>query len=251
MASTKLSSPLTALLDQGLVRYAEGFREEAISLWQQALEQAPEDRRARDYLKSVGAITAGGIDAGSVSSPDVELVVGDEDIEDGDSGAQHGESLVPPFTSEVSTYDPDDEEDDSTQEIRTENVVPDVEILLRNARQEHGGRNLEAALKYAEEALKRDPDHEEAVPLAAALRKELADQYRAELEPLEQVPYLTANDASILELSLDKIGGFLISQIDGEITLDELLNILSTFDEFRVLSSLHFFLENGIIELRS
>jgi hypothetical protein len=77
------------------------------------------------------------------------------------------------------------------------------------------------------------------------------DRYRSALEPLEAVPFLRATDASILELSLDPIGGFLISQIDGQITVEELLMILGTFDEFRVLSSLNFFLENGIIELRS
>ena len=46
------------------------------------------------------------------------------------------------------------------------------------------------------------------------------------------------------------MGGFLISQIDGEISVEELLTILGTFDQFRVLSSLHYFLVNEIIELR-
>jgi tetratricopeptide (TPR) repeat protein len=242
-----LNSPVTQLLDKGLVRYALGKRDEAIELWQQAIEEAPQSRRARDYLKSVGALTADQMGHGSHG-----LTGETEPAEDDDSGGEH-DTLVPPFTKEpTSSFDGGEDLADITAEATpSEEMVPDVEILVRNARSEREQGDAESALKYAEEALKRDPEHAEAKSLFAELRKQLADSYRAELEPLEQVPYLTATDASILELSLDKIGGFLISQIDGEITLDELLTIVSTFDEFRVLSSLHFFLENGIIELRS
>jgi|GEM_PF-1711209 len=259
MASTgKMTSPLTRLLDKGLVRYALGQREEAIALWQEALETAPKSRRARDYLKSVGALTASQLVAAASTASEapitgetepVDQVAQEPGVDDGGDTSE----MVPPFTAEVNAYDSVDEEDfeDTERDMRVEPVVPDVDILLRNARAEEGNGQFEAALQHAEEALKRDPDREEAQELAGGLRKRLAQTYRAELEPLEQVPYLTATDSSILELSLDKIGGFLISQIDGEITVDELLTILSTFDEFRVLSSLHFFLENGIIELRS
>jgi tetratricopeptide (TPR) repeat protein len=254
----KITSPLTRLLDKGLVRYALGRREEAIALWQEALEQAPKSRRARDYLKSVGALTASQLEAAAAAA-DSPVITGESEPIDAAVDAVEVEpvpeqELVPPFTAEVTAFDStDDEEDfeDTERDLKVDSVVPDVDILLRNARAEEGNGQFEAALQHAEEALKRDPDRVEAQELAGSLRKRLAETYRAELEPLEQVPYLTATDSSILELSLDKIGGFLISQIDGEITVDELLTILSTFDEFRVLSSLHFFLENGIIELRS
>ena len=109
---------------------------------------------------------------------------------------------------------------------------------------------LEAALGRAEDALRREPENAQAERIVADLRGRLVERYLQELEPRERVPYLRATDASILELSLDPIGGFLISQIDGEITIEELLTILGTFDQYRVLHSLHFFLENGIIELR-
>jgi hypothetical protein len=167
-----------------------------------------------------------------------------------------GDSLVPPFTEELPAYTsgeadmpPEFDPDDETQDLET--LTTDVEVLLGNAREEEAAGQLEAALTFAEDALKREPDHTAANTLASSLKKRLSAEYRAELEPMESVPFLRATDASILELSLDPIGGFLISQIDGEITVDELLTILGTFDEFRVLSSLHFFLENGIIELRS
>jgi hypothetical protein len=135
-------------------------------------------------------------------------------------------------------------------ELDVEPVVPDVVLLLRDARSDFEAGHVESALGRAEDALRREPENPEAEKLVGMLRGRLVDEYLVELEPRERIPYLRATDASILELSLDPIGGFLISQIDGEITIEELLTILGTFDQYRVLHSLHFFLENGIIELR-
>ena len=244
---------VSSLLDKGLVRLAVGKRDEAIKLWQQALEKSPRSSRARDYLQSVGAITRAELDELGQSTSEVSPV---EHEEAARLERAPSDSLVPPFTEEMAAYTLDgdltpldpDETPDTTE---PETMVPDVEILLRNARAEEKAGDLESALQYSEDALKREPDHPLANALSSDIKKRLSADYRKELEPLHSVPFLRATDASILELSLDPIGGFLISQIDGEITVDELLTILGTFDEFRVLSSLHFFLENGIIELRS
>jgi len=250
----KQDALVTSLLDKGLVRFALGARDDAIDLWQRALEHNPRSARARDYLQSVGAITRDELD--ELGSTTNELAPVEEPRKNLSAAGPAVDSLVPPFTEEIPAYasgemdskaefDPDEE----TQDLET--LTTDVEVLIGNARDEEAAGNLEASLTNAEEALKREPDHEVANELASSLKKRLSEEYRAELEPMESVPFLRATDASILELSLDPIGGFLISQIDGEITVEELLTILGTFDEFRVLSSLHFFLENGIIELRS
>ncbi len=245
-STAPLGSDISNLLDRGLVRYAIGKRDEAISLWQEALEKAPRNRRAQDYLKSVGALVRSGNEDDLAVTGEMPRVTGEHDQYNGSAA----DSLVPPFTAEVATYDHEGDDARNTDDLDAEPVVPDVEILLRNANDDLAAGNAEDALRHAEDALKRDPEHELAQELATSIRRKLAGQYREELEPLDRVPFLRATDASILELSLDPIGGFLISQIDGEITVEELLTILGTFDEFRVLSSLHFFLENGIIELR-
>ncbi len=241
-STAPLGSEISTLLDRGLVRYALGRRDEAIELWQQALDAAPRNRRAQDYLKSVGALLPSA-DGQELHTSTAEIVAVESELDSMDN-ASAAESLVPPFTAEVASFGPDDDEK-PTGDI--EPMVPDVEILLRGAREDEEAGDFEGALRHAEEALKRDPEQLDAQEMASSLRRRLAARYREELEPLGRVPFLRATDASILELSLDPIGGFLISQIDGEITVDELLTILGTFDEFRVLSSLHFFLENGII----
>ncbi len=247
MADTPRAKRLlvTDLLDRGLVRYALGSREEAIGLWQQALEQAPRNPRALDYLESVGALPAGS--ASEASSTAAAAITSPEGREPVVLEPKSQTSLAPPFTQEVAAYEGEPLDSD---DLDVEPVVPDVVILLRHAQKDLAAGRLEGALGRAEDALRREPENEEAEGLVSELRGRLVDEYLAELEPRERVPYLRATDASILELSLDPIGGFLISQIDGEITIEELLTILGTFDQYRVLHSLHFFLENGIIELR-
>jgi len=227
------------LLDRGLVQYSLGHRLQAIDLWRKALEVAPRDERATDYLGSVGA---------SIVAPragELHEAVTDEVA----PPVILDSARRPPFTDEMPIHQPAPEH--LVEPVaESDSVITDVEILLRGAAEAERGGELEQALGKAEEVLRREPEHFEASELALDLRRRLSDRYRSALEPLDAVPHLKATDASILELSLDPIGGFLISQIDGEITVEELLTILGTFDEFRVLSSLHFFLENGIIELR-
>ena len=235
---------VTDLLDRGLVRYSQGAREAAIDLWQQALGQAPRNPRALDYLESVGALPAGSSDDASTESQSITPPEGRTPVVLEPKSAA---SLAPPFTQEVAAYEGASLDSD---ELDVEPMVPDVVMLLRDATADLAGGRLETALGRAEDALRREPENAEAEGLVGELRSRLVDEYLAELHPRERIPYLRATDASILELSLDPIGGFLISQIDGEITIEELLTILGTFDQYRVLHSLHFFLENGIIELR-
>jgi tetratricopeptide (TPR) repeat protein len=240
------------LLDQGLVQYALGNLDAAVSYWREAADVEPANDRAHDYLRTVGVpldAVEPDFDADerteampAISEDHLAAVAaieaGDEDLD--------SDTLAPPFAREH-TYD---DESVRTDDLDVEPVVPDVEIMLRDARSAEAAGKFEEAHKSAVEALKRDPEREETQKMVASLRERLKQSYLAALRPLERVPVLRATDASILELSLDPIGGFLISQIDGEITIEELLTILGTFDEFRVLGSLHFFLESGIIELR-
>ena len=229
------------MLDQGLVRYAMGLRDEAIRFWNDALEQNPGDLRALDYLQSVGALAPSAVADGVDLSPEPSSDdVGTATLD------RSAESMVSPFSPTPS--DPEEERDPAAEV--SSDMVADVDILVREAREREEAGEYEVALKRCEDALRRDPEHKEALELAENLRQDLNDIYLKELEPLDRTPFLRATDSSILELSLDPVGGFLSSQIDGEISVEELLTILGTFDQFRVLSSLHYFLVNEIIELR-
>ncbi len=241
------------LLDRGLVQYALGNADRAVVLWKGALEIEPGSERARDYLRTLGDDWVGthaSAFGGDEQATEPMSVISEDHLAavavpgPADNSA---DSSAPPFALKV---DFDEEESVPTDDLDVEPVIPDVEIFLRDARAAEIDGRYEEALTSAEDALKRDPERLETQELVLSLRNRLRETYLDELHPLDRVPVLRATDASILELSLDPIGGFLISQIDGEISIDDLLTILGTFDEFRVLGSLHYFLSAGIIELR-
>jgi len=241
-----MDTEIEALLDKGLVQYALGNADAATSRWKEALERQPGHPRALDYLRTVNATDEPEATAQTETEeePATEAMaaITSEDLPAPTPPDASADALTPPFAPKPSF--------DEVEAVQPEPVVPDVEISLRHAREAEAAGKLEEALKHAEAAHKRDPEREDGLALVASLRDRLRSEYLERLEPLERVPVLRATDASILELSLDPIGGFLISQIDGEITIEELLTILGTFDEFRVLGSLNFLLDSGIIELR-
>ncbi len=232
---------LMTRLNHGLVQHAQGNRSAAIALWREVLETDPADERALDYLQSVGALPPAG---------EGEM---DADFLDDVGGASGSvDTLEPPFSASDRIESPETV-GLSTDELPAmkESIRSDVEVLMSEAVAYDEQSKLEEAFSKIEEVLKKEPDNLQAVEHAESLKERLAVQFMAELEPLTQVPALKVTDASILELSLDTIGGFLISQIDGAITLEELLSILGAFDRFRVLQALHFFLKNDIVELHS
>ena len=95
-AKSPMALKVRDLLDRGLVQFALGQREEAIGLWRRALEVAPRDERATDYLASVGAGSGVG---GSMH----EAVTDEVTPPDAITVAKR-----PPFTDEMPVYRPDE-----------------------------------------------------------------------------------------------------------------------------------------------
>lgn len=239
MAATGPNNEIEELLQRGLIQLFDGRVQDAIVTWMKILDLDPHEPRALDYLETLEAIEP--------RSP-IEGVGGDgTGIEESGEYSAHAS----PFTSQQSL-----------------DVVPSVEgegggfiggplsdeekaNLLEQVTMARGKENLGGALDICEEILKRSPGDPEIEELAREIKEDLVNFYLEQLKPLNQIPQLVANDASILELSLDPIGGFLLSQIDGNITVEELLTIMGTFEQYRVVSALHYFLNAGIIELKS
>ncbi len=230
---TTSSDEVQALLDQGLVHLFDGRVQEAVVAWMKVLDLDPNDPRALDYLETLDVIERR-------STAPVDTGMEGEPRESGDWPS--------PFDSQPSL------DVIAPQEGGGELVggpLGDEEKagLLAQVQEEREAQNMGAALDICEEILKRSPGDAETEELAQAIKEELVGFYLDALKPLDQVPQLVADDANILELSLDPIGGFLLSQIDGRITVEELLTIMGTFDQYRVVSALHYFLNNGILEL--
>ena len=228
------SSEVQDLLDHGLIHLFDGRVQEAIVTWMKVLDIDPNQPRALDYLETL------------------EVIEPRRSIIDGDGisgGVRESGDWPSPFDSQpsIDVIAPVEGEGGEMTggPISSEERV----TLLAQVEEERAKDNVGGALDICEEILKRNPGDLETEELARTLKEDLVGFYLEQLKPLDQIPQLVADDSNILELSLDPIGGFLLSQVDGRITVEELLTIMGTFDQYRVVSALHYFLSHNILEL--
>jgi hypothetical protein len=109
--------------------------------------------------------------------------------------------------------------------------------------------DLTGALRMAELILGRTPDNEQALRCAANCRNRLIQLYSSKLGRLDKVVVVALGDSQLRWLGLDHRSGFLLSRIDGQSTVDELLDICG-MPRLEGLKTLAYLLERGAIRLQ-
>jgi len=109
-------------------------------------------------------------------------------------------------------------------------------------------QNHSSALVLAESVLTSDPSHEEAQRCAAACRAVLADKYLGRLGGPRVIPRPTMTPEEVCALALDHRAGFLLSFIDGCMSIEEVLDVSSmpALEALRIMYELR---EQGAIEI--
>jgi hypothetical protein len=104
------------------------------------------------------------------------------------------------------------------------------------------------SLRIAELILGSRPDDKQARLCAQNSSLRLVEQYSSKIGPLTQVPKIALSDAEIRWLGLDHREGFVLSQIDGQSSVEELVDIcgMSRLELFKTLIEL---LNRGAIHL--
>lgn len=100
--------------------------------------------------------------------------------------------------------------------------------------------DFSGALAMAEEILGHAPGQKEATSLAEKCREVLFDMYGSRLTNLDEPPRLLMTADQLRWLSLDHRAGFLLSMVDGQSTLEEILDVsgMSRLDAMRILCEL-------------
>jgi hypothetical protein len=108
--------------------------------------------------------------------------------------------------------------------------------------------NHSSALVLAESVLVSDPNHALARRCADACRERLTEKYLGSLGGRENIPRVTMDAEEIRWLSLDHRAGFLLSFIDGSMSIDEALDVSSMpeLDALRIMFELRM---QGVIEI--
>ena len=231
------------LLDQGVKSYTRGDSAEAERLWLQALEIDPKNERVRAYLRQVRGERPGQAagadrarperpepgfapspwDAGPASSPTVL-------VEEGaglDLGAIAEKSDIRPLVADQ----------------RPPSRPPpagDVATWMEGARELFALGDFSGSLEMIERILRVDPTHAEARAYLRQNESTLVAMYESKLGSLATRPRLAIHPEEVLWLNLDHRAGFLLAQIDGMVSYDDLfaLSGLPRLDTARILASL-------------
>jgi len=104
------------------------------------------------------------------------------------------------------------------------------------------------ALQIAEQLLARSPDDLTARRYAQNCRDVLTQMFAARIGPLDQVITVVVSPEEVQWLALDHRAGFLLSLVDGQSTVDEILDI-SGMTRLDALKILHDLAEQQVVKL--
>jgi hypothetical protein len=130
-----------------------------------------------------------------------------------------------------------------------EEPAPTSAILhVRKMQERLSARDYRGALVEAEGLLAADPANADAKRTAESCREMLAQKYLGSLGGRDQIPRALMAPDEVRRLSLDHRAGFLLSFIDGCMTVDEVLDG-SSMPELDALQIMYELREQGVIEI--
>ncbi len=120
----------------------------------------------------------------------------------------------------------------------------------REMQERHALGDFSGALALAEVLLQTDASDADATSVATECRTRLRQMYVSRLGGLDQVPSMAVPRSELKWLSLHHRAGFLLSQIDGVSTLEEIID-LAGMPEIEALRTLVDLLGQRVIELKT
>ncbi|HET7788383.1 MAG TPA: hypothetical protein VIR81_16280 [Myxococcales bacterium] len=124
----------------------------------------------------------------------------------------------------------------------------EAEVWMRGARELLALNDFSGALELLGKVLERKPGHKEAAQLHEVCEQNLTLMYESKIGAMEGRPRTAIPPDEIIWLNLDPRAGFVLAQIDGEVSFDDLYAIcgLKRLDTARILCEL---LEQGVVQV--
>jgi hypothetical protein len=125
-------------------------------------------------------------------------------------------------------------------------VKDEVLTLLSGAKDLLDLDDHTGAMELIGKALELDPTDADAVKLKDRSEKTLQAMYESKLGDLNQIPRVKLKEDEIIWLNLDHRAGFVLAQIDGSVTFEDVFAVsgMSRLDTARILAQL---VEEGVI----
>jgi tetratricopeptide (TPR) repeat protein len=263
---------VTRLLKRGLNHYGLGDVEAAIACWERARALDPENQAVRDYLETayeeqdqtpqsqVPELVAPGEAkpelSGAVPGAPSEADDTPHSLPRLDRGPAESEADTPQSLPRIDSGGvPAGKDGDGTPAPEPEpapglfgsDPEGDPDTLVGPALDAFRGGRLEEAFGELDELARRHPDRLDLRGYLELVRKQLLEQWADEIGDRGRVPRLVPSPQELLRLHLKPEEGFLLSQVDGLVTLEDLIS-LSTVDRFSTFRMLARFLRERIVE---
>lgn len=134
--------------------------------------------------------------------------------------------------------------DDPAPSAREEGDEADV--WVRGAKELLGLNDFSGALELANKILAKRPNDREALAMHKLCEENLTQMFESKLGSMDRRPRVVLKPDEVIWLNLDPRAGFVLAQIDSEVSFEDLYAIcgLSRLDTARILSQL---LEEGVI----
>jgi tetratricopeptide (TPR) repeat protein len=270
------------LLLEGLDHYRKGRMLEAVRVWEEAYLLEPTNLRAREFLRSAlerihahmggaaGASAAGAPTAAAAAAkphpwlPPTPPVQGATDVRAKGAPAQRGMPPPPlpggPWDDGPSVAIPQQSEGFAGDEVSgawkihkeplPNSAVADdeVSVWMRGARELVALNDFSGALELLGKILERKPQDADALAMLTTCEHNLTQMFESKIGAMDAKPKIAIPPDEIIWLNLDPRAGFVLAQIDGEVSFDDLYAIcgLKRLDTARILSEL---LEQGVVKV--
>ena len=274
MSTPPRENKFSALLLEGLDHYRKGKMLEAVRAWEEAYLLEPSNLRAREFLRSalerIHAHMAPPAAPQQAAHPWLPPPATQQTVRtDASRAGIRLPSDPPPAQAKApaseSPWDdgpsmaipqeaPGAASDDPAgawgihQEALPVPPAEDEELSawMAGARELVALNDFSGALELLAKILSRRPDDPEAMSLHALCEQNLTQMYESKLGSMDRVPRVVLPPDEIIWLNLDPRAGFVLAQIDGSVSFEDLYAIcgLHRLDTARILSQL---LEEGVV----
>jgi tetratricopeptide (TPR) repeat protein len=234
---------VTRLLKRGLNHYALGDVKAAIASWEEARTLDPENQALHDYLEAaydeVDADPSTEVSRGSFEPLDLDDATPVSEIEDRPRTAKT------PRTPKAEPARP------VAQPAKPARAAPepdpdDPDTQISRALTAYKSGQLREALRDLQKVADGDPERLDVQGYMQLVRSELAKTSAQEIGDKGRVVSLQISTDQLMKLRLAPDEGFLLSQVDGTLSIADLIT-LSSADRVRTLDIIARFLREGII----
>ena len=210
---------VTRLLKRGLNHYGLGDLESAIGCWEQARALDPGNRAVHDYLQTAYEELGHGVPRRVRPMDDDPTPV---------SQAQVG---TPTGTGTGTGTETED----------------DPDTLISGALAAYRSGDLDRAWEELQTVANVQPDRLDVQGYLQLIRSERAQRWAKEIGDQGRVLRVKASTKEIMTMSLAPEEGFLLSPVDGSLSIADLIS-LSTCDRVRTLEVLARLIRSGVVE---